>query len=128
VHFHIRQLGANETRGVGKQPRLFPVTLLGYLHVIISRLMKATSSTVDSISMPKLSIRMFVLPLMLTLLGGVLTNGHQLNIVLLADTSTDVRQWPDIVDWAQMRIENDRLLPENYTVKWVIRAQFIYGS
>ncbi len=71
---------------------------------------------------------MFVLPLMLTLLGGVLTNGHQLNIVLLADTSTDVRQWPDIVDWAQMRIENDRLLPENYTVKWVIRAQFIYGS
>ncbi len=52
-----------------------------------------------------------------------LTAGQQLNVVLLADTSTDTRQWPAMVDWAQSLIRSDRLLPGNYT----IRCQLIHA-
>jgi hypothetical protein len=65
--------------------------------------------------------RIFLLELTVTIgvlaLSGALTTGQQLNLVLLADTNTDARQWPAIVDWAQIRIRTDRLLPENYTIR-----------
>jgi hypothetical protein len=43
-----------------------------------------------------------------------------LNILLFADTSTNVDQWPAVVDWARTRIHADHLLPDNYSIRWVL--------
>jgi hypothetical protein len=126
-------MGTNEARVSVNSCGCF-LSPLGYLLVIVSQLIQTTSSTVNLMNMPKYSIRMFTCNVVarfghvIILLGGVLTNEQQLNVVLLADTSTDVRQWPAIVDWAQTRIHSDQLLPENYSVRWAIQAQFIYDS
>ncbi len=68
--------------------------------------------------------RMFVLEVIVaigvTLVGTA--DAHLLNILLLADTSTNVDQWPAVVDWARTRIHTDHLLPDNYSIRWVFMS------
>jgi hypothetical protein len=47
----------------------------------------------------------------------VYSSNTELNILLLADTSTNANQWPVIVDWAKTRVRQDHLLPDNYSLK-----------